>query len=166
MIFQIMIVLISFLLDGVLSNYLPYMLGDLSLFTPYFTLVIIIAIYPFFIKKTKDYYIIVGITGFLYDLFYTNLLFANTIFFLLVAYIISFLYKKMALNLVTNIFLVILSLFIYHAIFVLCLFIFNVVPITYDKFLYLILHSIILNVIYGEILYLICKYLPTKRRLN
>lgn len=166
MIFQIMIVLISFLLDGVLSNYLPYMLGDLSLFTPYFTLVSIIAIYPFFIKKTKDYYIIVGITGFLYDLFYTNLLFANTIFFLLVAYIISFLYKKMALNLVTNIFLVILSLFIYHAIFVLCLFIFNVVPITYDKFLYLILHSIILNVIYGEILYLICKYLPTKRRLN
>ena len=166
MIFQIVIVIISFFLDGILTNYLPYMINDLSLFAPYFTIVSLIIICPFFKKQINKYYILVGIIGFLYDLFYTNLLFANTIFFLLVAYIISFLYKKMALNLVTNIFLLILSLFIYHAIFVLCLFIFNVVPITYDKFLYLILHSIILNVIYGEILYLICKYLPTKRRLN
>lgn len=166
MIIPLIIVIISFLLDGILSNYLPYMLGDLSLFTPYFTLVSIIVIYPLFVKKLKNYYILVGITGFLYDLFYTNLLFTNTIFFLLVTYIITFLYKKMALNLLTNIFIVILSLFIYHAIFVLCLFIFNVVPIKFEKFLYLILHSIILNVIYGEVLYLICKYLPTKRRLN
>ena len=166
MIFQVIIVIISLFLDGILSNFLPYMMGDLSLFTPYFTLISLVMVYPFFKKKYKDYYILVGITGFLYDLFYTNLLFANTIFFLLVTYIISFLYKKMALNLLTNIFIVILSLVIYHAIFVLCLFIFNVVPINFEKFLYLILHSIILNVIYGEVLYLICKYLPTKRRLN
>ena len=138
MIIPLIIVIISFLLDGILSNYLPYMLGDLSLFTPYFTLVSIIVIYPLFVKKLKNYYILVGITGFLYDLFYTNLLFTNTIFFLLVTYIITFLYKKMALNLLTNIFIVILSLFIYHAIFVLCLFIFNVVPINFEKILYFI----------------------------
>ncbi len=166
MIFQIIIVIISFFLDGILSNFLHYMMGDLSLFTPYFTLISLIAVYPFFIKKNKNYYILVGVVGLLYDLFYTNLLFTHAIFFLLIGYIVSFLYKKMQLNFFTNLLLIILVLVIYHAIFSLCLFIFNVVPITLQSTLYLIANSLILNIIYGEILYLICKYLPHKRHLN
>lgn len=166
MIFQLVIVIISFLLDGILSNYLSYMMNDLSLFTPYFTLISIIIIYPFFMKEEKNYYILIGITGFLYDLFYTNLLFTHTIFFLLIGLIVSFIYKKMELNLLTNFFLSILVLVIYHSIFALSLFIFNVVPVSLESTVYLITHSLILNIIYAEILYLICKYLPHKRHLN
>ncbi len=166
MIFQIIIVIISFLLDGILSNFLPFMMNDLSFFTPFFTLISIIIIYPFFDKEERKYYILVGIVGFLYDLFYTNLLFANTIFFLLIAFIISYIYKKIQVNLLTNLFLIILTLLLYHLIFTLSLFIFNVVPVSIDSFLYLISHSLLLNIIYGEILYLICKYLPHKKHLN
>ena len=117
-------------------------------------------------KKDKDYYILVGITGFLYDLFYTNLLFTNAIFFLLIGLIVSFIYKKMELNLLTNLFLTIFVIVIYQTIFSLSLFIFNVVPVNIKSTLYLISHSLILNIIYGEILYLICKYMPHKRHLN
>ena len=166
MIFQIIIVVISFFLDGILSNFLPYMMGDLSLFTPYFTLISLVIIYPFFKKKDKDYYILVGIAGFLYDLFYTNLLFTHAIFFLLIGLIVSFIYKKMELNLLTNLFLTILVIVIYQTIFSLSLFIFNVVPVSIESTLYLIYNSLILNIIYGEILYLICKYMPHKRHLN
>ena len=166
MIFQIVIVIISFFLDGILSNFLPYMLGDVSLFTPYFTLISLIVIYPFFKKRTKDYFILIGVVGFLYDLFYTNLLFTHAIFFLLIGYIVSFIYKKMELNLLTNLFLIIFVIVFYQIIFSLSLFIFNVVPITIENVLYLISHSLILNIIYGEIIYLICKYLPHKRHLN
>ena len=166
MIFQIIIVVISFFLDGILSNFLPYMMGDLSLFTPYFTLISLVIIYPFFKKKDKDYYILVGITGFLYDLFYTNLLFTHAIFFLLIGLIVSFIYKKMELNLLTNLFLTILVIVIYQTIFSLSLFIFNVVPVSIESTLYLIYNSLILNIISGEILYLICKYIPHKRHLN
>ncbi len=166
MIFQLIIVIISFFLDGILSNFLSYMISDLSLFTPYFTIVSIIIIYPFFAKKNNHYFILVGVTGFLYDLFYTNLLFTNTIFFLLIGLIVSALYKKIQLNIITNFFLLVFVIVLYHSIFALSLFIFNVVPITIDNVLYLISHSLILNIIYGEILYLICKYLPHKRQLN
>ena len=166
MIFQIIIVVISFLLDGILSNFLPYMTNDLSLLTPYFTIVSLIIICPFFKKERNKYYILVGITGFLYDLFYTNLLFANTIFFLLLALIIGYLYKKLESNLLTNLFFIILIIMIYHLIYSLSLLIFNVVPININNILYLIGNSLILNIFYGEILYLICKYLPHKRHIN
>ncbi len=166
MIFQIIVVIISFFLDGILSNFLPYMLGDLSFFTPYFTLISLVIVYPYFIKKEKKYYILVGIIGFLYDLFYTNLLFTHAIFFLIIGLIVSLICKKMQLNLLTNLFINFLIIIIYQVIFALCLFIFNVVPVNIENTLYLIGHSLILNIIYGEILYLICKYLPHKRHLN
>ena len=166
MVFQIIIVIISFFLDGILSNFLPFMMGDLSLFTPYFTLISLVIIYPFFKEKDREYYILIGVTGFLYDLFYTNLLFTHTLFFLLIGLVVSYIYKKMELNLLTNLFLIIFTIIFYQVVFSLCLFIFNVVPITIENTLYLISHSLILNIIYGEILYLICKYLPHKRHLN
>ena len=166
MVFSIIIVIISFLLDGILSNFLPFMMNDLSLFTPYFTLVSIVILYPFFKKNGKNYYILIGITGFLYDLFYTNLLFTHAIFFLIIGLVVSFIYKKMELNLLTNLLLIIFIIIFYQSIYALCLFIFNVFPITINNVFYLIGHSLLLNVIYGEILYLICKYLPHKRYLN
>lgn len=166
MIFPIIILIISFLLDGVLSNFLPYMINDLSFFTPYFTLITLIIIYPFFQKQDQKYFYLVGITGFLYDLFYTNLFFTDTIFFLLIALIIKEISKKINLNALTNLFLIILTIILYHLIFTLALYIFNVVSINIKSICYLISHSLILNLVYGELLYFICKSLPTKRHLN
>ena len=79
---SIIIIIISLLLDGILSNYLPYLVNDLSLFTSLFTLVSIFIIYPFFKKKEKKYLITIFIIGIIYDLFYTNLLFFNGVLFL------------------------------------------------------------------------------------
>lgn len=42
MLFVYITVIISFLLDGVLSNFLNYMLGDISIFNPLLTIVTII----------------------------------------------------------------------------------------------------------------------------
>ena len=166
MIFPIIMVILSFLLDGILSNFFPFMMNDLSLFTPYFTLVSIVNLYPFFKKNGKNYYILIGITGFLYDLFYTNLLLTHTIFFLIIGLVVSSIYKKMELNLLTNLLLITFIVVFYQTIFALCLFLFNVFPITINNVFYLISHSLLLNIIYGEVLYLICKYLPHKRYLN
>ena len=162
----IIIIVISFFLDGILSNFLDYMLNDLSLFTPYFTLISLIAIYPFFIKENNKYYILAAILGFLYDLFYTNLFLTNAIFFFLISYFVSIIERKIELNLITNLLLLAFILMIYHLIFALTLFIFNVVPINITNIIYLISHSLILNLIYGEILFLLCKYLPKRRHLN
>ena len=81
MIVSIIILLISLILDGILTNFLPYLVGDLSIFTPLFTLTVIFLIYPLFRKKELDYFILVFITGIIYDLLYTNLLFFKAFLF-------------------------------------------------------------------------------------
>ena len=48
MVVAIIILVCSFLLDGILSNFLPYMIGDLSLFTPMFTIVSLVIVYLFY----------------------------------------------------------------------------------------------------------------------
>ena len=75
MIISSIIIIASLILDGLLSNFLPFMVGNLSIFTPLFTVVSIIIIYPFFRKREKNKYLItLAMTGLIYDLLYTNLL--------------------------------------------------------------------------------------------
>ena len=91
---SIIILIIAFISDGVLSNFLPYLPNDLSLFTPLLTLTSLLLIYPLYRKEKLKYYAISIIFGFLYDLFYTNLLFFNAIIFFICGIFISFLYKN------------------------------------------------------------------------
>ena len=63
---SLIIVIISLFLDGILSNYLPYLYTNLSIFTPLLTLISIFMIYPFFKKKERTYFIIIFIIGIIY----------------------------------------------------------------------------------------------------
>lgn len=90
MVVAIIILVCSFLLDGILSNFLPYMIGDLSLFTPMFTIVSLVIVYPFFIKKLRYYFIGCFAIGICYDFMYTNLLFYNAILFTIIGILVFF----------------------------------------------------------------------------
>ncbi|MBQ8132258.1 MAG: hypothetical protein IJ193_07185, partial [Bacilli bacterium] len=61
MIIPIIIVVGSIYFDGLLTNLLPYLENDLSLFTPMLTIVSLFLIYPFYRKKEKVYFIIIGV---------------------------------------------------------------------------------------------------------
>ncbi len=156
----------SFWLDGVLSNFFPYMVGNLSPFTSFFTLISLIVIYPFFQKREKKYYLIVFFTGYLYDLFYTNLFFTHAIIFTFLAFILSWYYKKIEINMGTFFLLLILLLFLYQSFYAFLLFLFNIVPITISSVLYLFSSSLILNLFYGEALYLLANLSKRKRHVN
>ena len=45
MMVPMIILVISFFLDGILTNFLPYTVGDLSLFTPMITIVALVIVY-------------------------------------------------------------------------------------------------------------------------
>ena len=62
----IIISIISILLDGLLTNYLPYEVGNLSLFTPLLTFVSIFIIYPFYRKNEYNYILHLFILGIIY----------------------------------------------------------------------------------------------------
>lgn len=156
------ILLISIILDGILTNYLPYLVNDLSLFTPLLTVVSIFILYPLNRKKETKFFILMFIIGIIYDLLYTNLLFLNGLLFVLIAFISKIIYKNFETSYFKLIIYTILIIVIYESVYAGILFIYRVVPITIYKLFYKISHTLILNIIYTELLYFIIKHLPKK----
>ena len=159
---SIIIMIISLLFDGLLTNYLPYLVNDLSYFTPLLTLISIFIIYPLYRKQEKKYFISIFVLGLVYDLFYTNLLFFNAVLFVFIGFIIRFIVKNFELSYIKIIIYVILIVISYELLTALFLGIYNIVPISIDNLIYKIIHSLILNIIYGEILFIIMKLLPKR----
>lgn len=158
----IIIIILSLFFDGILTNLLPYTIDSLSLFTPLLTIVSLILIYPFYQKKLNSYYLVSLITGLIYDLLYTNLLFLNSILFLFLAFIIKYLYNNLEINYLNIILYTIMLIAIYESSQALLLIVFNIVPITFSKLIYKIVHSLLLNIMYTEIIYLIVSHLPKR----
>ena len=158
----IIIMIISLLLDGLLTNYLPYIPNDLSLFTPLLTVVSIFIIYPFYRKKEKKYYITLFILGIVYDLFFTNLLFFNSLLFLLIGLVSRIINKNYEITFIRLIIYIPIIIILYESTTALIIFIYQLVPITIDKVIYKITHSLLLNIIYIEFIYLLLKIIPIK----
>lgn len=154
------LIVISLLLDGISSYFLPYLPNDLSLLTPMLTVVTIFLIYPFYRKQEKKYFLIVFITGLIYDLLYTNLLFFNATLFLIIGIVSKYIYKNYEPNYLNLIIQIALIITIYELVTALIIIVFNLVPITLTKVLYKISHSLILNILYSEILFLIITKMP------
>lgn len=164
MIISTIILLISIVLDGILSNFLPFLVNDLSLFTPMLTVIAIFMIYPFFRKKEKKYFITIFIVGMIYDLLYTNLVFFNGVLFLIIGFISLEIYKNFEISYLKLIIYLILIISAYEILTGIILLVFNMVPVTLYKVLYKITHSLILNIVYGELIYLIINLIPKKYR--
>lgn len=164
---SLVIIAISIILDGILSNFLPYTVNNLSIFTPALTIVSIFIIYPFYNKKEKKYYLIAIITGLIYDLLYTNMLFYHAVIFFLLAIIIKFIHSNFEINYFNIIIQIIIIISSYEIINYLIITIYNLVPLTISKLLYKISHSLILNIIYSELLLLTINLLPKKyKKIN
>jgi cell shape-determining protein MreD len=119
-------------------------------------------IYPFFRKKEKNYFIIIFIVGIIYDLLYTNLLFFNGVLFVIIGLLIRYIYKTYEITPLRLILYLIILIISYETLTGLILLIYNVVPVTFYKVFYKIINSLLLNIIYGELIYLIIKLIPTK----
>ena len=135
------VLLISFILEGIISNLVP----TSSLFIPLFSIVSLLVTYPLFNENKIKYLIYSGTLGLLYDLVYTNTPFINTFTFVITALIITFICKFITLN---NL---LLCLFRYR--------IFN--NSTLLEGLY---SSLILNVVYSYILYVVIEIINKKRK--
>ena len=156
------IMIVSLLLDGLLSNYLPYLANNLSIFTPLLTVISVFIIFPFYRKDTKKYLITVFILGFIYDMLYTNLLFFNAVLFFILAFINMKIQKRVTANPFSLCIESIIMIVVYESLTGILLFTFNMVPISFYKVYYKIIHSLLLNIIYTELLYFIVKSLPKK----
>ena len=158
----IIILAISIYLDGFLTLFLPFLPGGLSIFTPMLTIVSIFIIYPLYRKQEKKYFTILFIVGIIYDLLYTNLLFYDSIIFIFLGLIIRKIYKDFTVEHIKLSIHIIILIVVYELLFSFFIIVFNLVPLTITKVAYKITHSILLNIIYGELLYTIISKLPNK----
>lgn len=154
------IIITSFLLEGITTN----LISMNSLLIPVFTITSFVITYPYFNKEKKYLFLLTSLSvGICYDIVYTNSLFINTFSFIICSLIIilihNFLSHRVYNVMLINIF--ILILFRICTYFLLTTFSNNM---SFNKELLFkgIYSSLILNIIYGLILYFVCDKLAKK----
>ena len=124
----VLIAMVSFFLDGILSRYI---LQD-SLFLPLFTIVSLIIIYPYFNNDNFRYFRFISIIGLLYD----------------ITYLMS-----------------IISIVLYRVITFLITIIFNSKNYSLSDLLKSIYNSLILNIIYCIVIYVVTELYSKKNKI-
>ena len=153
-------IIISFLLDGLISNYTSINIINPSYFRTIFSLIALIISFNFF-DNEKKYLKILIIIGFLFDIIYTNTFLLNIVIFYILYLNINLLNNYIPNNLFTINIKSLISLTIYHILSYIILLLSNYeYPI---KLLGIIItRSIISTIIYTTFSYFIMKKLYYK----
>lgn len=141
------IIFLSLILDGIISNIS-------SILIPLFTLLSLIIIKPYY-KINKNYLILSFILGILYDIAYTDLLYINAILFLLIGYFIIFITKRLKDNIFNVTIISILTIIYYRTLSYLTYIISTKDIFNINILFKSIYSSIIINIIYIIICYII-----------
>lgn len=157
----VFISVISFLLDGVMSRYI---LAP-SLFLPLFTIVSLVIIYPYFNNNNYRYFRYIAILGLLYDITYLNTLFFNFFIFMLIGFIIGFFNYLLSNNLYTSLLITIISIVLYRITNYLFIVIFKNYSFNFFDLLESIYSSLLLNLIYCIVLYILTEIYSKKHRI-
>ena len=156
MIIIIIYTIISFLLDGLISNYVSINIINPSYLRTIYTIVPLVIAYNYFDNDTK-YLKILLVLGILFDIVYTNTFLLNIIIFLMIYLII----KKINLFIPNNILTInikaLLSLTVYHVLSYLILLLANYHHYPINILLLILSRSIIMTIIYTTISYLLLK---------
>jgi rod shape-determining protein MreD len=158
----VIILVVSVLLEGILSNFLPIN----GLLTPLFTLVALIIIYPFFKDNYFDYYKYAFITGIVYDLLYTDTIIFDAIVFCFMVFIITKLCVMLSDNYVNVSIITVLCIIIYRCVTYSLLLLVGNVSWNFMTLLASIYNSLIINIIYCILLFGLTNYLKKKLKIR
>lgn len=160
---MILIIILSFIFEGITTNLVP----SNSLFLPLFTITSLVITFPYFNKEKKYIFILVStIMGILYDISYTNSLFINTFNFIICGLLIILIDNYISNSFINTIFINSLMIIMFKIISYLLLIIFGFINFNQSFLIKGIYSSIILNIIYGIILYFICDKLSNKLNIK
>ena len=140
---------IGLLLDGIIS----LLISNSSYLIPLITVTTIYMVYPLYQKKERNYTIVTLVTGLIYDLMYTDLLFFNAIIFYLIEKLSKYFHKNLNQSFIKTIIYMIIILITYELLTSVILLVYKIVPITSSKIIYKICHSLLINIIYTIVLY-------------
>lgn len=152
---MIALIFITFLIDFLISYFIPFNFNNLNYFYPMLLIVLIVYLY----KKIDDkkYLKLVLIIGIIYDLLYSYIFILNALIFLLFAKIIKKINKYIEINNIISIILIIVFIFLYDLIIFCLVYLTKYNLVTFNDLLYKFSHSIILNISFYIILIIVLK---------
>lgn len=152
-------IIFSFILESIVSNLVPI---NTNFFNPCFVLVSLIVLYPYFDKYSKKYLITCLIVGFIYDLVFTSTLFFFSIIFLILGLIIKYICSKISNNFISVNILTLIIIILFRVIVYFTLVVTNYFVYDFNYLIKGIYSSILLNVIYASILFLLTEIIGKK----
>lgn len=165
MIIAVTYVIISFLLDGIISNLIPFNLVDPSYLKTIYSVISLVIIYNYF-DNQKKYLSIVVVLGIFFDIVYTNTFILNIVVFLII-YIILF---NLDYVITTNIFTINLKSIVcissYHILTYIILLLANYNNYSIKLLGLILIRSIIMTIIYTTVSYLIMNKIYDNKRIR
>lgn len=163
MISVLLILIISFLLEGVISNFISL---SSNFFLPLFSIISLVVIYPFFNNDNSKFLRFSFALGIFYDLIYTDTFLLNGCIFLATGYLIKQINKRITNNAFNVIIISIIVVVFYRFITYMTLLFIGYLTFEWQILIKSIYSSLILNILYGLFLYLIADYFSRKYRIQ
>ena len=161
----IIYVIISFLLDGIISNILPFNLVDPSYFKTIYSVISLVIIYNYFDNHQKYLTILITL-GIFFDIIYTNTFILNIIVFLIIYIVLSNLDYIITTNIFTINLKSIVCISTYHITTYIILLLANYNNYSIKLLGLILIRSIIMTIIYTTISYLIMNKIYEYKRIR
>ena len=161
----IIYVIISFLLDGIISNILPFNLVDPSYFKTIYSVISLVIIYNYF-DNHKKYLTILITLGIFFDIIYTNTFILNIVVFLIIYIVLSNLDYIITTNIFTINIKSIVCISTYHITTYIILLLANYNSYSIKLLGLILIRSIIMTIIYTTISYLIMNKMYEYKRIK
>lgn len=161
MIISIIYLVVSFLLEGIMSNIFPSTLSNISYFTTIYIIISFAIIYPYF-DNDKKFFILIFIFGILFDILYTSTIFVNTFIFIIIGIVIKILYNVLPENVFMTNIISYIGIIIYHILSFVILMITGYMNYNIILLFNIIIHSIFMTIIYTSISYFVIKFIYNK----
>ena len=158
---SITLLIISFLLQGTISNIIGYTPNNISMFFTIYPLITLMILYPHFENRNK-FLLLLAIFGILIDLVYSNTFIFNTCLFYIIYIMNKGFHFFFPYNLFTISISALLAVYTYHIVTFLFLILLN-----FDNYNFLMLgnsliNSTIMTIIYTIITYSIVNFLKQR----
>ena len=165
MIIAVIYVIISFLLDGMVSNLIPFNLVDPSYLKTIYSVVSLVIIYNYF-DNQKKYLQILVVLGMFFDIVYTNTFILNIVVFITIYIILSNLDYIITTNIFTINLKSIVCISSYHILTYIILLLANYNNYSIKLLGIILIRSIIMTIIYTTISYIIMNKIYDNKRIK
>ena len=153
------VLIISFLLDGIFSNYVTFN----GIFVPLFSLISLVVSYDFITFEKEDFYKYAFVLGLCYDLIYTDTFIFYAFLFMFMVFVIMQISKVLTSNYFGLIIVSLISIILFRCITYFFLIITGNVIFNIDNLYRGIYSSLLINILYGFIVKCICDFIVSRK---